>query len=46
MYLKDENIERVKEARNTLEGVRANTDSLKMKFRVDSALEELEQVVE
>ena len=46
MYLKDENIAQVKETMNTLKGVRANTDSLKMKFRVDSALEELEQVVE
>ena len=46
MGLKDENIARVKEVRNTLEEVRVNSDSLKMKFRVDSALEELEQVVE
>jgi len=43
--LKDENIARVKQVRNTLEDVRANTNSLKMKFRVDSALEELEDVV-
>jgi len=46
MQLKDENIARVKQVRNTLEEVRANTDSLKMKFRVDSALEELGNVVE
>jgi len=45
IYLKDENIARVKKATNTLEEVRANSDSLKMKFRVDSALEELGQVV-
>jgi len=46
MQLKDENIARVKEARDALEEVRANTHSLKMKFRVDSALEELGRVVE
>ncbi|MEF8875038.1 MAG: hypothetical protein V5A88_10305 [Candidatus Thermoplasmatota archaeon] len=44
--MKDENIARIKQAKNTLEEVRANTNSLKMKFRVDSALEELEWVVE
>ena len=44
--MKDENITMVKRAMITLEEVRANTDCMKIKFRVDSALEELEDVVE
>ena len=44
--MKDENISMVKRAKTTLEEVRANTDCMKMKFRVDSAIEELEDVVE
>lgn len=44
--LKDENVLRLKEARDTLEEARENSSNLKLKFRVDSALEELEKVIE
>ncbi|MFP4002112.1 MAG: hypothetical protein ACLFSM_03715 [Thermoplasmata archaeon] len=44
--MKSENIARIKEAKSALEEARADSDSLKLQFGVDSALEELEQVVE